>query len=100
VPAATRLDEQILEENHRPAPAGDDALAACRHADHAGIIFGDKGREGGIGTETVAQPIGFAGAHRVQGILGLRQQPLQSHQRRDVLRLCRAYAKRDGARVF
>ena len=41
-------------------------------------------REAGIGAETVAQPIGFAGAHRVQGILALRQQALQSHQRRDV----------------
>jgi len=60
--AGMGLDEQVLQKE-----------AAGRHADGTVCIFGDKGGEAGAGTEAVAQPVGFGGAHRVQRILALRQ---------------------------
>jgi hypothetical protein len=63
--AVLKLDNKVLQENHRPIPSGDDAPAARRHA-HDGLpgnrmrVFGlgDEGREAGLRAKAVAQPIG------------------------------------------
>ena len=55
--------------------------------------LGDEGGETAAGVKSVAQPVGFAGAHRVAGILAFRQKALEPHQCRNVTRLRRAHAK-------
>ena len=42
--AAGPFDKKILQENNWPIPAGDDALAACGHADDV-ANFGNDGGE-------------------------------------------------------
>ncbi len=89
------VDIEVLQENHRPIPSGDDALAACRHSNNraanSGIralgALGNEGGETGARSKAVAQPMGFAGAHGVQRILALCQQALEPHQRRNIARL-------------